>query len=115
MPRSVTPSRDSFYSDEDDDEEVELDSEHGSYKSKTTSNSKSSNSRSSNYTPPKRPTSRQMDSRSSQMKKNESLWVDIKTKNSLPPSDYTVTHVNQTYDYNVRTLIRALCLDKHRP
>ena len=101
MSRSVTPSHDSLCSDDEyDDDDAEALELNSSNRSKNSTSK--SNSRFSNYTPPRQ--SRQKDSRNSHENEQKKKWVDLPTKNSLPPSDFTVTHINQTYDYLVRQL-----------
>ncbi len=93
MPRSVTHSRDSFWSDNGDESEMNS--------MLRNSESRPNSRQSSDYIPIKQTRSRLSDHRKSP-KDEKPAWVNNDIENSLPPSDYTITNVNQTHEYMVR-------------
>ncbi len=97
MPKTATKSRDSFWSDNDNDEdgtELNMSASRDSY-------SRPSSRQSSQYIPTKRTRSKLSDHRKSPNSERPA-WVETNIEDSLPPSDYTITHVNQTHEYMVR-------------
>ena len=44
------------------------------------------------------------DEKSLQLKEAEFGWKNTETLGSIPPSDYTITHINQNYDLLVRLI-----------
>lgn len=44
--------------------------------------------------------------RTNKLKEAEFGWKETKTLGSIPPSDYTITHINQNYDLLVTIILK---------